>query len=92
MFRQAQYAVSRKLPSTRVILLKALPRAGRTELLRALAATMGGLDRIMNCSELLYSKPEVASDLVERAVFVDGVHEGQVDELVTFIRSCLACS
>ncbi|WP_167356429.1 ATP-binding protein [Sulfitobacter delicatus] len=56
-----------------------------------MAATMGGLDRIMNCSELLYSKPEVASDLVERAVFVDGVHEGQVDELVTFIRSCLAC-
>jgi predicted AAA+ superfamily ATPase len=88
--RAAQKTVLTTLGRSRVVLLRSLPRSGRTSLIRALIHDMSdGSAKISgkNCAD---AKPhEIQASYAGRTVFVDAIDVDQVTAIDAVIRSCL---
>ncbi|MHA6267196.1 ATP-binding protein [Aliiroseovarius sp. CAU 1755] len=79
-----------KLLHSRVVLLRALPRAGRTSLLGALVHEMDNGSAMVTGEDFSHSEPqEIQASFGERTVFVDAIQADQVEKIDAVVRSCL---
>lgn len=87
--RASQNTLRSKLLHSRVVLLRALPRAGRTSLLSALAAEMDGGSAVMSGEQLVcMSHQEIQTAFSGKVLCVDAIDGAQVPRVEAIIRSC----
>ena len=87
--RATQNTLRSKLLHSRVLVLRALPRAGRTSLLAALADELDDGSAVIAGEDFVRSThQEIQTEFCGRAVFVDAIEEAQVERVKTIIRSC----
>lgn len=87
--RAAQKKVLSSLGRSRVVLLKALPRAGRTSLMEALIRDMSDGSSMISGKACAQAKTqEVQASFAGRTVFVDSIELDQVTAINAVIRSC----
>jgi predicted AAA+ superfamily ATPase len=89
IFRTAQKTVLTTLGRSRVVLLRALPKAGRTSLIRALVHDMSDGSAEISGKDCASAKPnEIQASYAGKTVFVDHIDVDQVASIETLIRSC----
>lgn len=87
--RSAQKKVIEKLAHNRVVLLKALPRAGRTTLLRALIQDTSDGSALISGEECCSRQPqEIHRSFTGCTLFVDPIGTEQVPAIDALVRSC----
>lgn len=88
--RAAQKTVLALLARSRVVLLRSLPRAGRTSLIGALIHEMSdGSSRISGENCAIAKPDEIQASHAGRTLFVDAIDVDQVSAIDAVIRSCL---
>ena len=88
--RATQNMLRSKLLHSRVVLLRALPRAGRTSLLISLADEMGNGSKIISGEDFVCSThQEIQSAFCGKAICVDAIQIAQVARVESIIRSCV---
>lgn len=87
--RATQNTLRSKLLHSGVVLLRALPRAGRTSLLSALAAEMDDGSAVMSGEQLAcMSHQEIQTAFSGKVLCVDAIDGAQVPRVESIIRSC----
>jgi uncharacterized protein len=87
--RAAQKTIMDNLLRSRVVLLKALPRAGRTSLLKALIQDMNDGSALIAGQECgCLQAQEIYTTYAGCTIFVDPIRSEHVPEIDVLIRSC----
>lgn len=88
--RATQNTLLSKLAHSRVVFLRALPRAGRTSLLVALSDEMDDGSTVISADAFVRSTDqEIQTTYCGRTVCVDGIQATQVARVNSIIRSCI---
>lgn len=88
--RATQNTIRSRLFHSRVVIIRALPRAGRTSILKALAKEMDDGSEIISGEDFAAAVPrEIQASFGERAVFVDAIQTAQVANVDVIVRSCI---
>ena len=86
--RSTQNTLRSKLLHSKVLVLRALPRAGRTSLLAALADELDDGSTVIAGEDFVRSThQEIQTEFCGKAVFVDAIETAQVVKVKTIIRS-----
>lgn len=87
--RASQNTLRSKLLHSRVVLLRALPRAGRTTLLSALASEMDDGSAVILAEDFVcLSHQEIQTEFSGKVLCVDTIDVAQVPRVESIIRSC----
>lgn len=88
--RATQNTLLAKLLHSRVVFLRALPRAGRTSLLAALSDEMDDGSTVISADAFVRAThQEIQTTFCGRTVCVDGIQATQVVRVDSIIRSCI---
>lgn len=88
--RAAKNTLISKLLHSRVVLLRALPRAGRTSLLKSLADELGDGSKVISGEDFVCSThQEIQSAFCGKTVCVDAIQTAQLAKIESIIRSCV---